>query len=182
MPLLLIHEACVVAMGERPRQMVVSLTHHYGVSCSMIADCCNGTQCASCVIDHEKSPEELLTPACLAECPPKDDLDRACAMHDACTFSFPGPRHLKCVPQGNFCACDCMLVYQANIAEVCAAPPVFACGVSRVFAYLGGSFFPSSREFDAADLLQSVAFRGVLVEQQSGAFFFAWAMVVSVSE
>lgn len=85
-------------------------------------DCCsvkeNGTACRSCKILPGQTPDKLLTDACLQECPPVDELDRACAWHDACTFSYPGPKHLKCVPQGNFCACDCMLVQSAKLVEV----------------------------------------------------------------
>lgn len=81
--------------------------------------CANSTACPSCKVQEGKTPEELLTEACLKECPPKDDIDKACAYHDACTFSYPGPKKLKCVPQGNLCACDCLLVQQVKDVKVC---------------------------------------------------------------
>jgi hypothetical protein len=41
-------------------------------------DCCAGAACKEC------SAAEGATAACLAACPPADDVDAACAAHDAC--------------------------------------------------------------------------------------------------
>ncbi|KNC84454.1 hypothetical protein SARC_03318 [Sphaeroforma arctica JP610] len=81
-------------------------------------DCCDGKPCPSCVLNRTADDIAPLTDACLEECPIKDELDAACARHDHCTFQFEGPRHLKCVPQGNFCPCDCTLLAEAQ-ASTC---------------------------------------------------------------
>ncbi|KNC82077.1 hypothetical protein SARC_05628 [Sphaeroforma arctica JP610] len=73
-------------------------------------DCCGGQPCPNCKIKHGVVPASLLTPECLAECPPTDILDHACAWHDACTFSHDRPLNFTCSPQGNECFCDCTLV------------------------------------------------------------------------
>eukprot|EP01134_Creolimax_fragrantissima_P002487 CFRG2487T1 len=76
-------------------------------------DCCGGQRCPNCVVKRGVVPASLLTPECLAECPPTDILDRACAWHDACTFSHERPQNFTCSPQGNECFCDCTIVKTA---------------------------------------------------------------------
>eukprot|EP01134_Creolimax_fragrantissima_P003213 CFRG3213T1 len=80
-------------------------------------DCCNGTACPNCQIAKDGFPLAPLTDACLKECPPVDSLDEACAMHDSCTFNFKSPGHMACVPQGNYCSCDCHLIADAKISK-----------------------------------------------------------------
>ena len=72
-------------------------------------DCCEGQACPSC-----NSSVTQPTMECLKECPPMDELDHACAMHDSCIVNHPQPADLHCTSFVN-CPCDCALVkVQAN--------------------------------------------------------------------
>lgn len=77
-------------------------------------DCCGGRRCPECGIKSNVVPDTLLTPGCLEECKPVDELDAACAWHDACTFSFERPSNFSCSPQGNNCFCDCTIVKKSE--------------------------------------------------------------------
>lgn len=90
-------------------------------------DCCGGRRCPKCVIDSDVIPESLLTPECLEECKPIDELDAACAWHDACTFSFERPQNFSCMPQGNHCFCDCTIVKKSE-SITC---PTYACSAFK---------------------------------------------------
>ena len=65
-------------------------------------DCCNGGRCSACTGTGPPSA------ACLSQCPPIDEMDVACSKHDTCCFDNPGG--IFCIPQGNLCACDCLLL------------------------------------------------------------------------
>eukprot|EP00123_Amoebidium_parasiticum_P012403 comp21329_c0_seq1/m.29223 comp21329_c0_seq1/g.29223 ORF comp21329_c0_seq1/g.29223 comp21329_c0_seq1/m.29223 type:complete len:196 (-) comp21329_c0_seq1:361-948(-) len=97
-------------------------------------DCCHGRRCEGCKIKHGVQADTLLTEECLKQCPPIDELDAACAWHDACTFSYD-TAHLphKCLPQGNFCPCDCKFLQKAADAQcdslVC---PFYKAGIDLV--------------------------------------------------
>jgi hypothetical protein len=81
-------------------------------------DCCDDEKCPNCNYDQG------LTSACLRQCPPRDQLDRACAVHDFCTTNndyevvLPGD-DFSCSSvfgtlQAEYCACDCQLVRSAR--------------------------------------------------------------------
>jgi hypothetical protein len=53
-----------------------------GPECGMI-NCCGGKPCAACEADAETFAEEGGA-ACLAECPPVDEIDALCMRHDFC--------------------------------------------------------------------------------------------------
>eukprot|EP00161_Ancyromonas_sigmoides_P004186 TRINITY_DN14156_c0_g1_i1.p1 TRINITY_DN14156_c0_g1~~TRINITY_DN14156_c0_g1_i1.p1 ORF type:complete len:271 (-),score=11.53 TRINITY_DN14156_c0_g1_i1:25-798(-) len=79
--------------------------------------CCGGNPCPAC---NASAPD--LSKMCLQECRPIDDLDLQCAFHDHCTYQQdfaaspinPNPRAIPCTPQGNFCACDCIIKWRAS--------------------------------------------------------------------
>jgi hypothetical protein len=50
--------------------------------CGML-DCCGGQPCAACVNDAAQLARTA-SEDCLAECPPVDDVDRLCMLHDFC--------------------------------------------------------------------------------------------------
>ena len=77
-------------------------------------DCCDGKPCSDC-IKGQSSPSA----ACLAQCPPKDAMDAACANHDFCCansqLDLDSPE--ECAIQGNPCQCDCGLIRAAKAVE-----------------------------------------------------------------
>ncbi|ELR11713.1 uncharacterized protein ACA1_261330 [Acanthamoeba castellanii str. Neff] len=77
---------------------------------------------------------------CLKECPPMDELDQACAMHDSCIVNHPQPADLHCTSFVN-CPCDCALVKRLNEVNCDRATSPFQCDVCRDFyVWLEGSF------------------------------------------
>ncbi len=65
---------------------------------------------------------------CLKECPPMDELDHACAMHDSCIVNHPQPADLHCTSFVN-CPCDCALVkVQANGSFIHSCKPIASWG------------------------------------------------------
>lgn len=75
-------------------------------------DCCNGSACSNC--DLKKGTP---TDDCFNECPPIDELDYYCALHDECCLN--NPKDFVCFPEGNKCFCDCALIEGANNANDC---------------------------------------------------------------
>jgi hypothetical protein len=82
-------------------------------------DCCNGQKCSQC------NYNQGLTTSCLRQCPARDQLDMACAVHDFCTTNYdyerilPAGSDFSCSAlfgtlQGDYCACDCQLVRSAR--------------------------------------------------------------------
>jgi hypothetical protein len=73
-------------------------------------DCCNGRPCSAC-----NSP--TLSSQCLQQCPPVSSLDRVCAHHDACYFSYR-QRGIggcgKVVGSDYYCDCDAHLINGMN--------------------------------------------------------------------
>jgi hypothetical protein len=108
----------VAAMREMtPREFVhgpVRGLTSYGAWCGGghggYQDCCDGGPCPACDPSAPGMAEE-----CLAQCPPLDALDMQCAFHDHCTFSQDYSASISCHPQGNFCACDCILANRAEL-------------------------------------------------------------------
>ena len=75
-------------------------------------DCCDGGPCSSCNLNDGKPSQD-----CLKECPPIDELDYQCALHDECCLN--NELNIDCVPEGNYCACDCLLSEGADKASDC---------------------------------------------------------------
>lgn len=75
-------------------------------------NCCNNTNCPNC--DLKKGTPDK---ACLEECPPIDDLDYHCALHDECCLN--NPKTILCFPEGNKCFCDCELIKGADQSNDC---------------------------------------------------------------
>jgi hypothetical protein len=82
-------------------------------------DCCGGNKCSQC------NYNQGLTTACLRQCPARDQLDAACAVHDFCTTNYdyetvlPAGSDFSCSSllgsqQAEYCACDCQLVRSAR--------------------------------------------------------------------
>lgn len=86
----------------------------YGRWCGLnhggFADCCNGGPCPQC---NSYPPSS----ACLLACPPVDNLDAACASHDACWNKTP----TRSCELGNFneCSCNCELTTALRRDSVC---------------------------------------------------------------
>jgi hypothetical protein len=57
-------------------------------------DCCEGAACKAC------SAAAGADAACLAACPPADEVDGACAAHDACLAKLDGGAEQQCGPGG----------------------------------------------------------------------------------
>lgn len=77
-------------------------------------DCCNGNPCDNCNLNEGPPTKE-----CLDECPPIDQLDYQCAMHDECCLNNEIVIDLECSPEGNYCACDCLLSKGAEEVSDC---------------------------------------------------------------
>lgn len=75
-------------------------------------DCCNNTMCPKC--DLKKGTPDS---DCLDECPPIDELDYHCAIHDECCLN--SPKSIVCFPEGNKCYCDCALIEGVKISTDC---------------------------------------------------------------
>jgi hypothetical protein len=75
-------------------------------------DCCNGEPCSSCNLKDGKPSK-----SCLLECQPIDELDYHCALHDECCIN--NENDINCNPEGNYCACDCLLTEGALKATDC---------------------------------------------------------------
>jgi len=71
-------------------------------------DCCGGGPCSACQVSSG------LTPQCLQQCPPIDEVDAACSKHDLCCFQYE--KTINCFPQGNYCPCDCELTTDVEAA------------------------------------------------------------------
>jgi hypothetical protein len=77
-------------------------------------DCCNGNPCPSCNV-KDGPPTE----ACLKECPAVDQLDYQCSFHDECCIN--NEKQISCSPEGNYCACDCLLLEGSNSVTDCTS-------------------------------------------------------------
>lgn len=75
-------------------------------------DCCENNSCNECDL-KKGTPND----ACLKQCPPIDTLDYYCALHDECCLN--NPKDIVCLPEGNKCYCDCVLLEGANLASDC---------------------------------------------------------------
>lgn len=73
-------------------------------------NCCDGGPCAACVNDTVTEERCEPSDACLRECPAKDALDYACAIHDTCLMRPSVLANRPDVPcndvSNNFCGCD----------------------------------------------------------------------------
>jgi len=94
-------------------------------------DCCGGRPCMACPVYKGCA---VPPPDCLANCPPVDAIDAACALHDGCcnvgAWSDQvtnDTRRCGLVPAvTEFCWCNCRLV--SNVAAVqCPASSGWAC-------------------------------------------------------
>ena len=68
---------------------------------------------------------------CTEQCPPQDDLDKACAVHDACTFVLPSEyKDALGIPK-QWCYCNCLLREYMQEHE----NPCFVDCVTKFFAF-----------------------------------------------
>ena len=108
-----------------PSEAVQSYGHWCGgPECGMI-NCCGGKPCAPCEKDAE-ALAETAGEACLAACPPVDEIDALCMRHDFCvssqltrmsgwsncTYTLAG----EFVVPANLCSCDAALY--ASVVEL----------------------------------------------------------------
>lgn len=75
-------------------------------------DCCDNKVCQECDLKKGTPTEK-----CLEQCPPIDELDYYCALHDECCMN--NPKDIICLPEGNKCYCDCVLLNGANNVADC---------------------------------------------------------------
>lgn len=75
-------------------------------------DCCDNKACQECDLKKGTPTEK-----CLEQCPPIDELDYYCALHDECCMN--NPKDIICLPEGNKCYCDCVLLNGANNVADC---------------------------------------------------------------
>jgi hypothetical protein len=108
--------ACDVALGkaELPLPEVTVWGNWCGPEHGGFQDCCSGAQCPNCIIpngtDVQLSLDNLK--ACLSECPPVDEEDAACVLHDWCCLNQGDDDPYGCgvFAAAQNCECNCILL------------------------------------------------------------------------
>ena len=137
-----------------------------GPECGMI-NCCGGKPCAACETDAE-ALAETAGEACLAACPPVDEVDTLCMKHDFCvssqltrmngwsncTYTLAG----EFVVPANLCSCDAALY--SSVVELGGRDGF----KGNLLTWLGSSW-GKCLQVDANGTQQCLPFRGAVAPQ-----------------
>ena len=119
--------------------------------------CCGGGPCSACDASAVTEGQPQASAACLAQCPPQDAMDAACAAHDTC-FRWPSVAHYdsasaaqQCglpLAQDHFCGCDATLFH--TVSKINPATLPFQASCPSPPAPLVASKLPVSRTTSGA--------------------------------